>query len=295
LSPPRSRYTKLTLLVVVLDGRGNVNNRITIGTTTIDDGEFEDYSEPQQETSPMFSHECFGSQSVSASVDSNEGSVDPLTPMMNESSRFIDIKDPRVEQFPHDGRKSILAELQKIMTNTDEDRSVPEGVPPSPVVLPTGQGQSSLAEAESPAGRLSAPRELLGSVNSVQSQMSLESIEEGPEDENYEIQRDQSLPSGKRSPRYHATSEWMGKAIESHTPAMEQSANQPTVRLEAPSDDEYEGHGSLSIISNSKDNALLRERNLTEARNRPSSQASIYTIQSNHSIHSITQTAKSAG
>ncbi|KAH6654121.1 hypothetical protein BKA67DRAFT_658444 [Truncatella angustata] len=301
------------------DSQGNTNNTLRIGRLSIDDGDFEDEDAlPEDEGPPVFSHECFGSPDVPP--DASNGSDDE-SPNVNKPSRpsrasrpsitakpifedsdadeEIDYDDPRLEHFPYENRRSIIAQLQRIETNTGRDRSLPAGIAPiSPLVSPTGLTFSpATLEPELVDRRSSAPRSSRGSLHSERSHTSLASIGEIIEEEESEgskgskhQQTVKNAPPGTYDTAdFTDISESQGStALAAHS----EKLDTPIVRLEAPSSDEDEGI-SLSTGNSIKKSrpAYLRKPEPKSPIDRPISSASTNSIndisKQNNWLHSF--------
>jgi hypothetical protein len=237
-----------------------VNNVLRISALSIDEGDFEDEDDSSDDARPMFSHECFASSDVSpnTSCSPDEPAANPKEPNFgfpdshkpkHDASHVedrIDYNDPRLEQFPHESRRSIIAELQRIETSTEPDWSLPEGIPPpSPVFSPLSSSFPTLLEPEPSSRRTSAPRAALGSIHSVRSQLSLASIDETAEDEPESRKADKSHSHPAAPPPGMLDVSDYGGLDMSRKPALaavhQVEPPTPIVRLEAPSEDEDEG------------------------------------------------------
>ncbi|KAK9418037.1 hypothetical protein SUNI508_08466 [Seiridium unicorne] len=245
----------------VTDSQGNLNNVLRISPLSIDEGDFDDDDEDEssEDAGPMFSHECFENYDISPTTSNSpdeevtNGSEPAFrfsnttkpTLDTNTGNGEIDYNDPRLERFPHQDRRSIIAELQRIETSTEPDRSLPEGIPPpSPIVSPTWSSSPAILEPEPSPRRSNAPRASLGSFHSERSHVSLASIDETVEEEvegsraNGQDHTNVPPPGTYDAADYKAVGGSRGSAA----PAVPQiEPTPPIVRLEAPSDDEDEG------------------------------------------------------
>ncbi|OTA91581.1 hypothetical protein M434DRAFT_13031 [Hypoxylon sp. CO27-5] len=86
---------------------------------------------------PVFSHEFMGPNCH----DSNgevRGRRESMTASRLDDTAIddddVDFDDPQLEAFPSTNRESILAAVRRISTSIDADRTVVEGIPPSPIV-----------------------------------------------------------------------------------------------------------------------------------------------------------------
>jgi hypothetical protein len=104
----------------------------------------------------------------------------------------IDLNDPTLEKFPSD-RAGIMDAVRKVETSLNEDQTLFEGVPPSPVVGPLGRREGIVDDpfdevaASSPSlsptlSRRSGSRLSQGSFGSDRPSLSLDAIAEEPKE-----------------------------------------------------------------------------------------------------------------
>lgn len=281
--------------IIAPDANGNWNNVLRMSALSVDLGDYEEEDpELDDDAGPMFSHESFSYHDDSEyTASSDDGVTTPNEPAFRFSNAFkpayasdkdsddMDFNDPTLEHFPHDNRKSIIAELQRIETATEPDRSLPGGIPPSPLVSPMGSTfPPAIHEPESPKRRINAPRAALGSFASERSHISLASIDENAEEEseeemthNLQVTDDRSLLKGTFD-----SVDFGGSKKSAGSGARQVEPSTPIVRLETPSDHEDEGislnTANSKTISSPEQEATSDSKASTESFTEPSTEPS---------------------
>ncbi|KAI0883611.1 uncharacterized protein GGS22DRAFT_33693 [Annulohypoxylon maeteangense] len=117
----------------------------TAATLDADDSwHSDDETDAEDGECPVFSHEFMGQASDAKNRRESKTASDFDDSAIDVEN--VDFDDPQLETFPSNNRESILAAVRRISTSVDADRTVVEGIPPSPVV-PLSQQPSS---AENP-------------------------------------------------------------------------------------------------------------------------------------------------
>lgn len=214
---------------------------------------------------PMFSHEYPEEDSI-PTTDTNVHGQLPDGKNEDENVEDIDYNDPRLEPFPSKNAKSILAALRQIETSTDEDHTVVEGVPPSPIV----SAKSSSPGMPGRDASTTQPNVRSDSMDSIHlgqaSRVSLNAIAESSEESNEDSPNIETTDAGET-----------GRA----TVVSQAGPMDPIVTLEAPSSED-EGIAMISTPSKSSEDGALRKRNLKNGDERPPSRNSLQSIQGPH-------------
>ncbi|KAK6216156.1 hypothetical protein LQW54_003730 [Pestalotiopsis sp. IQ-011] len=279
------------------DAQGNLNNVLRMSALSVDIGDFDDVNDSSEDTGPMLSHESFSYHDDSPySASSDDGVTTPSEPTFRFPNSFkptfgsekdeddIDFNDPTLEHFPHDNRRSIIAELQRIETATEPDRSVPEGIPPSPLVSPMGSTfPPSIHEPDSPKRRVNAPRAALGSFHSERSHISLASIDENLEEESDdEMAHNLQVPDdGLHKGTFDSVD--FSRPKKSTGPAVRQvEPSAPIVRLETPSVDHDEGISLNTGNSTTRSVPAQDSKREDDLPPNPPSDASAHSVHDDH-------------
>ncbi|KAI1144491.1 hypothetical protein F5Y05DRAFT_407881 [Hypoxylon sp. FL0543] len=150
-----------------------------------DDSNSDTGSEDEYGVCPVFSHESVGSN-FHDSTDGARGRRESKTASQLEDAVIededVDFDDPQLEAFPSTNRDSILAAVRRISSSIDADRTVVDGIPPSPI-SPISQHHKNFNSLQDSAVKPS-------------------SIYESPRD-NQHLQPDNSNDSMKRSSSTH--------------------------------------------------------------------------------------------
>ncbi|KAL2357799.1 hypothetical protein BJ546DRAFT_183779 [Cryomyces antarcticus] len=111
----------------------DLEQKPSIESTVLDEVEEEDFAAPRAEHAPLFSHETFHENLERAPTEPSESPARKNAKFslthFEESDCF---DDPLLEYFPTD-HNGILQQLQRTSTRLNEDDSIPDGTPPSPV------------------------------------------------------------------------------------------------------------------------------------------------------------------
>ncbi|KAI0841792.1 hypothetical protein F5Y06DRAFT_293491 [Hypoxylon sp. FL0890] len=126
------------------------------------DDDIDDDIDDEYAMCPVFSHESVGSNGHDGNDDAG-GRRDSKTASQLDNSAIedvdVDFDDPQLEAFPSANRESILAAVRRISSSIDADRTVVDGIPPSPIV-PISQHHKtvdSLKESEVTPGSIDEP------------------------------------------------------------------------------------------------------------------------------------------
>ncbi|KAI1413726.1 hypothetical protein F5Y13DRAFT_160932 [Hypoxylon sp. FL1857] len=114
-----------------------------------DDSSSDDETDGEDGECPVFSHEFIGSNSHDGNGDAR-GRRQSMTASQLDDTAIeddVDFDDPQLEAFPSTNRESILAAVRRISSSIDADRTVVEGIPPSPIV-PISKHQKSVDSLE---------------------------------------------------------------------------------------------------------------------------------------------------
>ncbi|OTA60415.1 hypothetical protein K449DRAFT_396345 [Hypoxylon sp. EC38] len=86
---------------------------------------------------PVFSHEFMGPNCHDSNGEARGRRQSMTASHLDDTAiddEDMDFDDPQLEAFPSTNRESILAAVRRISTSIDADRTVVEGIPPSPIV-----------------------------------------------------------------------------------------------------------------------------------------------------------------
>ncbi|KAI0104949.1 hypothetical protein F4776DRAFT_483296 [Hypoxylon sp. NC0597] len=106
-------------------------------TLDADDSFSDDEIDGEDGECPVFSHEFMGPNCHDSNGEAR-GRRESMTASHLDDTAIddddVDFDDPQLETFPSTNRESILAAVRRISTSIDADRTVVEGIPPSPIV-----------------------------------------------------------------------------------------------------------------------------------------------------------------
>ncbi|KAI1402246.1 hypothetical protein F4819DRAFT_496183 [Hypoxylon fuscum] len=128
-----------------------------------DDEDDEDDEEGSENGScPVFSHEFIGPPRPNEETPDNNGLENKTDTERGDPAievEDMDFDNPELEAFPSSDRDSILAAMRRISTSIDADRTVIEGLPPSPIVtiFPPRETISSREEPSAPTSSANKP------------------------------------------------------------------------------------------------------------------------------------------
>ncbi|ETS80625.1 hypothetical protein PFICI_08154 [Pestalotiopsis fici W106-1] len=288
------------------DAHGNWNNVLRMSALSVDVGDFEEEEEESEDAGPMFSHESFSYHDDSEyTASSDDGVTTPNEPTFRFPNAFkpayagdknedeIDFNDPTLEHFPHENRRSIIAELQRIETATEPDRSLPGGIAPSPLVSPMGSTfPPAIHEPDSPKRRTNAPRAALGSFASERSHISLASIDENAEEESEDgMTHNLQVPDDRSLKATFDSVDFGGSKKSAASAARQVEPSTPIVRLETPSGHEDEGislnTANSKTISSPGQESTIDSKTFTESSVEPSAHSESKDSQQQHWLPSF--------
>jgi hypothetical protein len=96
---------------------------------------------PIDNKTPLFAHECAGMYEDDEVPSGHESPKHDL--MRDYDPEKMDLNDPTLERFPSN-REDIIDTVRKLEGGLNEDQASFEGVPPSPVVGPSGRRDSDV-------------------------------------------------------------------------------------------------------------------------------------------------------